>query len=195
LIVEKFSPFVQSNAEKCIGCRTCEIACAMAHGDSKANTVGATTSVIIPRLFVIVTPGVSVPVQCHHCEDAPCRGVCQMSAISRVDGRTVVDATRCVGCKLCLMACPFGAIEFMPLPPGTRPIFPGEQPKPEEWSGRRFLRANNCDLCVHRAEGPACVATCPEKALELLNPATENSRRNEEAALDLLLEFGGSLGA
>jgi len=189
LRAEQPSPFVQGDAEKCIGCRTCEIACAVAHGESMAGTAGAEAGIFISRLFVMVSHDVSVPVQCHHCVDAPCLNVCQMSAISRVDGRTVVDTKRCVGCKLCLMACPFGAIEFVPLPSGTRPIFPGALDKPEEWARRRFHRASNCDLCVHRAEGPACVETCPEKALELVNPAAESSRRNEEAALDLMLQF------
>src|SRR5512139_2843468 len=109
----------------------------MAHSDSKAATAGATPGIFMPRLFVIITPEVSAPVQCHHCEDAPCRNVCQMSAISRVNGRTVVETGLCVGCKLCLMACPFGAIEFVPLPAGTRPVFPGDEPKPEEWALRR----------------------------------------------------------
>ncbi len=165
----------------------------MAHSGSNAITAGATTGVFIPRLFVMVLPEGSAPVQCHHCEDAPCRSICQMSAISRVNGRTVVDVTRCVGCKLCLMACPFGAIEFVPLPQDTRPIFPGVSPKAKSPAGRRFHRASNCDLCVHRAEGPACVAACPQKALELVNPATERSRRNAEAALDLLLQAGGDI--
>lgn len=187
---EQFSPFVQSDAEKCIGCRTCEIACAVSHGETKISTAGAAKGVFVPRLFVMVTDGLSAPVQCHHCEDAPCRNVCQMSAISRVNGRTVVDTGRCVGCKLCLMACPFGAIEFVPLPSGTKPIFPGDTEKPEEWSRRRFQRASNCDLCVHRPEGPACVETCPEKALQLVNPAAERTRKTTEAALDLLLQVG-----
>jgi len=190
LRAEQFSPFVQSDAEKCIGCRTCEIACAVAHSESKQNTAGATPGVFVPRLFVMIAADLSAPVQCHHCVDAPCLNVCQMSAISRVNGRTVVDTSRCVGCKLCLMACPFGAIEFIPLPSGTRPIFPGETEKPEEWRRRKFHRASNCDLCVHRAQGPACVETCPEKALELVDPAAEKSRRNMEAALDLLLQVG-----
>jgi len=187
---EQFSPFVQSDAEKCIGCRTCEIACAVAHSESKIYTAGAANGVFIPRLFVMVTDEVSAPVQCHHCVDAPCRNVCQMSAISRENGRTVVDITRCVGCKLCLMACPFGAIEFIPQPAGTKPIFPGDEANMEEWNRRRFHRASNCDLCVHRTQGPACVETCPEKALELVDPAAERSRRNTEAALDLLLQVG-----
>ena len=188
---EKFSPFVQSDAEKCIGCRTCELACSMTHAEVPAHTAGATPGIFMPRLFVIVTPEVSAPVQCHHCEDAPCRNICQMSAISRVDGRTVVDTSKCIGCKLCLMACPFGAIEFVPQPQGTQPIYVGASSKPEDWSGRRFYRANNCDLCVHRPNGPACVETCPEKALELVNPVMEKRKRNTEAALDLLLQAGG----
>lgn len=191
---EQFSPFVQSDAEKCIGCRTCEVACSVAHAESKANTAGAVAGIFIPRLFVVVADELSAPVQCHHCVDAPCRNVCQMSAISRVNGRTVVDTARCVGCKLCLMACPFGAIEFVPLPAGTRPIFPGEKANVEEWKTRRFQRASNCDLCVHRANGPACVETCPEKALALVNPAAEKSRKNTEAALDLLLQSEINLG-
>jgi electron transport protein HydN len=190
LRAEQFSPFVQSNADKCIGCRTCEIACAVSHSEPKANTAGAARGVFVPRLFVMVADGVSAPVQCHHCVDAPCRNVCQMSAISRENGRTVVDTARCVGCKLCLMACPFGAIEFVPLPAGTRPIFPGETEQPEAWARQRFQRASNCDLCVHRPEGPACVETCPEKALELVDPAMDRNRKTTEAALDLLLQVG-----
>jgi electron transport protein HydN len=190
LRTESFSPFVQSDPEKCIGCRTCEIACATAHAEVKQSIAGAVQSSFIPRLFLVVMPDMASPVQCHHCEDAPCSSICQMSAISRVDGRTVVDTTRCVGCKLCLMACPFGAIEFVPQTLGTRPVYPRAASKPEDWAARQFQRANNCDLCIHRAEGPACVQTCPKEALELVNPALEKSRRNQEAALDLLLQVG-----
>jgi electron transport protein HydN len=86
------------------------------------------------------------------------------------------------------MACPFGAIEFAPQPLGTRPIYIGTDSKPEEWAGRQFYRANNCDVCIHRPEGPACVETCPQKALTFVNPATEKRKRNVEAALDLLLQ-------
>ncbi len=191
MTVEKFSPFVQSDAEKCIGCRTCEIACSLAHSPDPVKTAGAAVGAFVPRLFVMVTAEVAAPVQCHHCENAPCRNICQMSAISRVDGRTVVDTGRCVGCKLCFMACPFGAIEFVPQPDGTRPIHLGAYSSPEEWASRRCHRANNCDLCVNRKGGPACVETCPQKALDLVNPAAEKNRRNTEAALDLLLQMGG----
>ncbi len=117
-----------------------------------------------------------------------------MSAISRVNGRTVVDTSKCIGCKLCLMACPFGAIEFVPQPPGTKPIYIGASSKPEGWAGRRFYRANNCDVCVNRLQGPACVETCPQKALELVNPEMEKRKKNTEAALDLLLQVSDTVG-
>ena len=91
------------------------------------------------------------------------------------------------------MACPFGAIEFVPQSLGTRPVYPKASSKPEDWAARQFQRASNCDLCVHRTEGPACVQTCPKQALGLVNPALEKSRRNQEAALDLLLQVGGDV--
>jgi len=49
-------------------------------------------------------------------------------------------------------------------------------------------------LCIHRSTGPACVETCPEKALALVNPDVEKSRKNTEAALDLLLQAEANLG-
>jgi electron transport protein HydN len=133
----------------------------------------------------------TAPVQCHHCEDAPCGNVCQMSAISRIAGRTVVDTTRCIGCKLCLMACPFGAIEFLPQPAGTMPIYGTAVKAPATQGPRQVFRASNCDLCNTREAGPACVTACPEKALELIDTAASRRRRNAEAALDLL-QLGAS---
>jgi electron transport protein HydN len=117
-----------------------------------------------------------------------------MSAISRVAGRTVVDTTRCIGCKLCLMACPFGAIEFLPQPPNTGPVYSSAVQPSAAKTSRQVFRASNCDLCTTRSEGPACVAACPEKALELIDTEAARQRKNAEAALDLLQvagQFGG----
>nr|VXZ81280.1 Hydrogenase-4 component A [Klebsiella pneumoniae] len=55
---------------------------------------------------------------CHHCEDAPCATVCPVNAIQRVDGAVQLNESLCVSCKLCGIACPFGAIEFS----GSRPL-------------------------------------------------------------------------
>lgn len=186
LKADGLNAFVLADSEKCTGCKTCEIACAIAHSEERTLTAGTASGPLIPRLFVMVTAEVAAPVQCRHCEDAPCANVCQMSAISRVDHRILVDTERCVGCKLCLMACPFGAIELVPQHRGTRPIYPSAFPNEEEWVGKKLFRANKCDLCAGRDEGPACVEICPEKALELIQPVAESKRRMVEAALKLL---------
>jgi electron transport protein HydN len=109
-----------------------------------------------------------------------------MAAISRVNRRILVDSARCVGCKLCLMACPLGAIELVPQHRSVRPIYPTAFGNEHDWVGKRLFRANKCDLCTGRDQGPACVAACPEQALELVHPAAESRKRNVDAALNLL---------
>jgi len=185
LIAGRLNSFILADSEKCIGCKTCEIACAVSHMEQVPKTAGATDGPLMPRLYVMRTPEVTVPVQCRQCEDAPCAQVCQMEAICRVDGTILVDSSRCVGCELCLMACPFGAIELVPQHRGVKPIYPRALQE-ADWAGKRLYRANKCDLCVRRVEGPACVMACPQEALELVNPVAESRKRVAEAAVSLL---------
>ena len=110
-----------------------------------------------------------------------------MSAISRVNGRVLVNTERCVGCRLCLMACPFGAVEFAPLECDAEPIHPTTAESTVE-KNKTMYRANKCDLCNDREDGPACITNCPENALVLVNAAAATRRRRNEAALDLLAE-------
>lgn len=105
-----------------------------------------------------------------------------MSAISRVGGMVLVDTELCVGCKLCLVACPFGAIELVPQHRGVKPIYPHAKKEEEDWTGKRLYRANKCDLCAGRVEGQACMLACPQKALEMVNPGAESRKRLVEAA-------------
>ncbi|VDA75250.1 Hydrogenase-4 component A [Klebsiella pneumoniae] len=72
----------------------------------------------MPRLQVMRNEKESAPQMCHHCEDAPCATVCPVNAIQRVDGAVQLNESLCVSCKLCGIACPFGAIEFS----GSRPL-------------------------------------------------------------------------
>ncbi len=102
--------FVIADSTVCIGCRTCEAACSETHRLHGLQSM--------PRLRVMRNEKESAPQLCHHCEDAPCAGVCPVNAITRVDGAVQLNESLCVSCKLCGIACPFGAIEFS----GSRPL-------------------------------------------------------------------------
>lgn len=178
--------FIQANAGKCIGCRTCEIACSIAHSQNQPITVGAMQESVLPRRFVVKTAEITTTIQCRHCEDAPCANVCQVSAISRTEQGVLLNPERCIGCKLCIMACPFGAIELTPQDKKPYPIFGSKLREQSNAKTGNIVKANKCDLCYGRAAGPACVEACPQKALELINPQQEIKKRNIAAAHDLL---------
>ncbi|MGB9901719.1 4Fe-4S binding protein [Methanothrix sp.] len=110
--------------ERCIGCRSCEVACEREHGH--------------PRISVgTVGDLAAVPVYCHQCDAAPCVAVCHPGSL-RLDGEMVAfDQDLCTLCGLCVVVCPFGAIEL----------------------GSEIKR---CDLC---SGTPVCVMTCPTEAL------------------------------
>lgn len=152
--------FIATNPTKCIGCRTCEVACALAH--SNAGVEGLTPATFQPRLKVIKTLDVSSPVMCHHCEDAPCANACPANAIVYQNNSVQVLQQRCVGCKSCVMACPFGAMDVVTVP-ATRQ-FAGIQ-----ISVGVKAQAHKCDLCSGKEAGPACVAACPTEALHLMD--------------------------
>lgn len=102
--------FVIADSTVCIGCRTCEAACSETHRQHGLQAM--------PRLQVMRNEKESAPQMCHHCEDAPCATVCPVNTIQRVDGAVQLNESLCVSCKLCGIACPFGAIEFS----GSRPL-------------------------------------------------------------------------
>jgi electron transport protein HydN len=158
--------FMIADPDKCIGCRTCEIACVLAHAPKEALAAGTVDPYFYPRLTVIKTKEVSVPVQCRHCEDAPCANVCPTGAIINENDSIQIKAEACIGCKTCLLACPFGAIELAPyIKEGKRVLLAGlkvvdengEETK-EKWIGYK------CDLCTGRETGPACAGVCPTNA-------------------------------
>jgi Fe-S-cluster-containing hydrogenase components 2 len=138
--------FIMADAAKCIGCRTCEAACAVVHQDSDA--VSAAT--FCPRIRVVKGDAYTTAVGCHQCEDAPCANVCPTRAIHRHAGAWWVEQARCIGCKSCVVACPFGAMQVRLVD--------------------NRARALKCDLCAHREGGPACVEACPTRALRCVDP-------------------------
>ena len=139
------------NIEKCLACRSCEIACALVHSESKVLEEAVSESPKPQRRVTVESAeGFAVPIQCRHCEDAPCITVCPTGAIHRhqANDPVLIDKEKCIGCKFCLMVCPFGVIDV------TR-------------DGKAVVK---CDLCIERTKAgqePACVEACPTGALKL----------------------------
>jgi electron transport protein HydN len=168
---------VIADPAKCIGCRTCEVACVLAHSGSNALAKLA-PAYFIPRLKVVKTARVSTPVQCRQCEDAPCAKVCPTGTLVQSHDSIQVIQTRCIGCKSCVMACPYGAMEVVTALQERRVP-----------TGTTAAEAFKCDLCVHRATGPACIEVCPTKAIYCIDAAALADRarkRREQAALAAL---------
>lgn len=122
--------------EKCVGCRSCELACSFEHYDEN-NPARALLYVVKKE-----DEGIDYPVLCQHCDDAPCMEVCPKDAIVRDPDTDAVkiQKDKCIECRACINACPFGAI-FV-------------DPKTEE--------VVKCDLC---GGSPKCAEVCPVDAI------------------------------
>ena len=181
----KQSLFVQADPGKCSGCRACELACFVRHAYSasqakKTRTVGTVNVPVVPNLYVIKTEKMSMPVQCHHCEDAPCIKACLPGALSRVDGVVSVNARNCIGCRNCALACPFGAIEVCSAGSAEK-IVADFGPDALQTHNGAVKHVFKCDLCAGSEEGQACVAACPNKALRLVDTEDEVTQKRINA--------------
>lgn len=172
--------FVISDPNKCIGCRTCSIACVVAHSEENIFLQDPNHINFNPRLTVVKTAQVSAPIQCRQCEDAPCANVCPNEAIKRENGAIVVKEEKCVGCKTCIIACPIGAIEIV-----SKEIKLDDIDSDKLYFKEQMV-ANKCDLCVGKEDGPACVSVCPTKAFKIVKEddvkLTINNKRKQAAA-------------
>ena len=119
----------------------------------------------------------SLPMLCQHCEHPPCVDVCPTGAsFRRADGIVLVDKHICIGCRYCMMACPYKARSFV-----HEPL---EDQKPYAPRGKGTVES--CTLCVHRVdEGriPACVEACNDTGGgamlfgDLNDPSSEIAKR------------------
>jgi electron transport protein HydN len=174
LLSSYLNGFVLADPKKCIGCRVCEVACAVAHADREIKTVGNMDFSIKPRLYLVKTPEVTMPVQCRHCEDAPCLKSCPVSAIKEKDNMIVIDEAGCIGCKSCMIACPFGAIELIV---SQQEYIRNDQ---DDLEAKPGIVASKCDLCG--GSSPVCVDVCPRKALQYVDMIKERTQRRITAA-------------
>ncbi len=145
----------------CIGCNACTVACKAEHGTQPAvfwgkvleHETGRTPAVT--RLFL--------PVLCNHCENPPCREVCPTRATHvDEDGVVLVDYDKCIGCRACVVACPYLSRTYVDR---ERHYFP-DTPIPHSARELQGLEGvvQKCNLCVdrvRRGEPPACVEVCP----------------------------------
>jgi molybdopterin-containing oxidoreductase family iron-sulfur binding subunit len=115
-----------------------------------------------------------VPVMCNHCDNPPCVRVCPTKAtFKRADGIVAMDWHRCIGCKYCVVACPYGAraFNFLDPRPHVRRIDP-------DFPTRVHGVVEKCTFCADRLDAgrpPACVEACRDKALvcgDLHDPAS-----------------------
>lgn len=147
------------NTKKCIGCYACRVACQRQNkllSDEAFIRYEEKETGTYPEVGVE-----TVPLQCMHCEDAPCVSVCPTGAAYKgADGIVGVDHGRCIGCKYCMAACPYGA---------------------------RIVReetgvVEKCRFCWEDGkpgDPPACVGTCISGARvfgDLDDPASEVSK-------------------
>ena len=138
-------PEIVVDPSRCMGCRTCELACGINRDSVSKTLAGAIREEVrpTPRVSVQGNESISLPVQCRHCEEALCLDTCPSGALYRADdGRVLFDDNKCIGCWMCVAVCPFGAI------------------KPSS-AGKVAIK---CDACFGM-ERPFCVEACPTGAL------------------------------
>ena len=142
--------------EKCTGCRTCEAVCSAKH-EGASNPIRS-------RIHVVKWEwdGFMVPFMCQQCQDAPCVAVCQVNALFRDEefGRVGIDYDKCIGCKLCITACPFGGMGFDDV-------------------DRKMIKCDFCD------GDPACVSFCSTGAIAFEDASDVSLKKKKEAIKNL----------
>ena len=180
---------------KCVGCDSCTVACKA----ENRTPPGVTYNVVLEQ-ETGAYPNVrieAIPRPCMQCENPACVSVCPVSATYRGDdGIVVIDADRCIGCKYCIAACPYGARK---LNRTSENMFGADVPAPYESYGvQRELVAEKCIFCEARlAEGkqPACVVNCPGRARywgDLDDPESDVSKAIEGRETMFLNEEAGT---
>jgi carbon-monoxide dehydrogenase iron sulfur subunit len=135
--------------ERCTGCGSCELACSFKHEGEFRPTAS--------RVSVLrFEAGIAVPLTCLQCDEPYCMAVCKTGAIFKDtdSGLVPVDSNKCIGCRMCVMACPFGNINY----------------------SIAAKQAVKCDYCDGE---PECALWCSQKAIEYLPQDTATLGRKK----------------
>ena len=149
---------------KCLGCKTCELKCAVGRNSTSRNLVRAVREQVrpTPRVHVYYNAATDAPetVHCMHCDNAQCMEICSTGAIRRnaESGVVFINVSKCIGCYMCVTSCPYGMIT----PINARGV------------------ADKCDACFEM-EQPYCIAACPTKAAMLCTLEELQETNREEA--------------
>jgi carbon-monoxide dehydrogenase iron sulfur subunit len=166
--------------ERCVGCKQCEAACAVAHSQTK-NLFLSVFETPTPKARIHAEHGLTLatafPNKCRHCNPAPCQYTCPTGAISRSQSSpeiVLIDASKCIACGMCAVVCPFDVITYHPVAAA-----------PE-----RTSVAVKCDQCIERqmaGQIPACVEVCKVNALEFgeINELVKTARTRYSEAVSL----------
>ncbi len=157
--------------DRCLGCKSCEMACAVEHSASKSLMAAVSEKPgPVRRIYVEMAEGQKVPLVCRHCEEAPCVAVCRTGAMHQDSITGIVDRNEvnCVGCWMCAMVCPYGVI--------------GQHTE--------VRVAVKCDRCKN-LEVPVCFAACLTGTLIFATQREFVEMMRKEAAVRIAREAKG----
>lgn len=137
------------DSERCIGCHSCEMAC--------KNYYQIHPALRWRKVYPLKEEEYTMPernfmsLACNHCAKPECLRVCPVGAYTkREDGVVIQNPERCIGCRLCTMACPYQVPQFNP-------------------DVKKVEKCNMCFQLIDKGETPACVAGCPMEAISVID--------------------------